>query len=171
MKNIFVFGADEFNLAQVRSLDRAQGYGFHARFNHREVKAGPEFPVEALYEGALEQLKNFTGPVDAIVGYWDFPVSTMLPLLRQPFGLPSPSFEAVLKCEHKYWSRLEQRRIIPEYIPNFCAVDPFVNNPEQQITVDYPFWIKPVKAASSHLGFKVRNDAELEPAIKVLTDR
>ena len=171
MNNIFVFGADEFNLAQMRSLDGAQGYGFHELFNHREVKTGPEFPVEALHKGALEQLKNFTGSVDAIVGYWDFPVSTRLPLLHQPFGLPSPGLEAVLECAHKYWSRLEQRRIIPEYIPNFCALDPFVDNTEQQITVDYPFWIKAMKAASSHLGFKVRNDAELEPAIKVLTDR
>ena len=168
MKNIFVFGADEFNLAQMRSLEGAQQYRFHELFDHRDVKAGPEFPVEALYEGALEQLKNFPGPIDAIVGYWDFPVSTMLPLLRQPFGLPSPDFEAVLKCEHKYWSRLEQRRAIPEYVPDFCAVDPFLENPRQQITVDYPFWIKPVKAASSHLGFKVRNDTEFEHAIQAI---
>lgn len=168
MKNIFVFGADEFNLAQMRSLEGAQQYRFHELFHHRDVKAGSEFPVEALYEGALKQLKNFPGPVDAIVGYWDFPVSTMLPLLRQPFGLPSPDFEAVLKCEHKYWSRLEQRRAIPEYVPDFCAVDPFLENPRQQITVDYPFWIKPVKAASSHLGFKVRNDTEFEHAIQAI---
>ncbi|MFQ5643857.1 MAG: acetyl-CoA carboxylase biotin carboxylase subunit family protein [Thiogranum sp.] len=152
----------------MRSLAGAQRYRFHELFHHREVKAGPEFPVEALYKGALEQLKNFSGSIDAIVGYWDFPVSTMLPLLRQPFGLPSPSFEAILKCEHKYWSRLEQRKIIPEYIPDFCVVDPFVDNPGQQVTVDYPFWIKPVKSASSHLGFKVRNDAEFEHAIQAI---
>ena len=47
MKNIFVFGADEFNLAQMRSLQCAQSYRFHELFKHREVKAGPEFPVEA----------------------------------------------------------------------------------------------------------------------------
>ena len=168
VQNIFVFGADEFNLAQMRSLEGAQNYRFHPLFHHREVTAGPEFPVAELHKGALEQLQSFSGPIDAIVGYWDFPVSTMLPLLRRPFGLPSPSFDAVLKCEHKYWSRLEQRKVIPEYIPDFCAVDPFADNPVQQITVDYPFWIKPVKAASSHLGFKVRNHAELEIAVQAL---
>jgi biotin carboxylase len=169
-KNIFVFGADEFNLSQMRALDTANQYRFHELFGYNEVKAGPEFPVKQLYEGALEQLDQFSGSVDAIVGYWDFPVSTMLPLLRQHYDLPSPSFEAVLKCEHKYWSRLEQSRVIPEFIPDYCVVDPFADNYRQQISVAYPFWIKPVKAASSHLGFKVTNDKELEQAIKKIRE-
>ena len=165
MKNIFVFGADEFNLSLMRSLDSAHEYCFHELYQYSEVKTGKEFPVETLYEGALARLNSYPGSVDAIVGYLDFPVSTMLPLLCQSLGLPSPSFEAVLKCEHKYWSRLEQRRVIPEYIPNFCSVDPFKDDYKQQITLDYPFWLKPVKAVLSHLGFMVRNDSELEMAI------
>jgi hypothetical protein len=92
VNNIFVFGADEFNLAQIRSLEGAENYRIHKLFHHREVKAGAEFPVETLYKGALERLEQFPGSIDAIVGYWDFPVSTMLPLLRQPFGMPSTSF-------------------------------------------------------------------------------
>jgi hypothetical protein len=167
-KNIFVFGVDDFNLSQMRALDTAENYRFHELFSYEEVKAGPEFSVKQLYDGAIEKLNQFPGSIDAIVGYWDFPVSTMLPLLRQHFHLPSPSFESVLKCEHKYWSRLEQSRVIPEFIPDFCAVDPFADNYRQQISIDYPFWIKPVKSASSHLGFKITNDAELDHVIKVI---
>jgi biotin carboxylase len=169
-KNIFVFGADEFNLSQMRALDTAKNYCFHELFSYQEVKAGPEFPVKQLYDAAIEKLNQFPGSIDAIVGYWDFPVSTMLPLLRQPYHLPSPSFEAVLKCEHKYWSRLEQSRVIPEFIPDYCAVDPFADDYRQQISVAYPFWIKPVKAASSHLGFKVTNDKELDHVIKLIRE-
>jgi hypothetical protein len=165
MKNIFVFGADEFNLSLMRSLGSAQKYYFHELYQYSEVKKGKKFPVKALYKGAITRLKSYPGCVDAIVGYLDFPVSTMLPLLCQSLGLPSPNFEAVLKCEHKYWSRLEQRRVIPHYIPDFCAVDPFKDDCRQQITLDYPFWIKPVKAVLSHLGFMVRNDSELDMAI------
>lgn len=168
MKNIFVFGADEFNLAQMRELKGAQQCRFHELFTHSEVKAGPEIPAKQLYEGALEKLDNFPGSVDAIVGYWDFPVSTMLPLICRHYGLPSASFEAVLKCEHKYWSRLEQKRLIPEHIPEFCAVDPFSSDPRSGITVEFPFWIKPVKSAASHLGFRVRNEAELDHAIQAI---
>ena len=170
-KNIFVFGADEFNLAQMRALEGSDAYRFHTLFSYQEVKAGPAFPVQALYEGAFEQLDRFDGTIDAIVGYWDFPVSTMLPLLRQPYALPSPRYEAVLKCEHKYWSRLEQQRVVPDYIPDFCIVDPFADNVQQQISVPYPFWIKPVKAASSHLGFKVHNRVELDNVITTIRQK
>ena len=165
MKNIFVFGADKFNLSLMRSLESAQEYCFHDLYQYAEVKTGNEFPVKALYEGAVARLQKYPGSVDAIVGYWDFPVSTMLPLLCQAFDLPSPSFEAVLTCEHKYWSRLEQRRLIPQYIPDFCAVDPFKDDYRKQITLNYPFWLKPVKAVLSHLGFMVRSDSELDVAI------
>lgn len=165
MKNVFVFGADPFNVAQLEALNTGKQYKFHELFTLQEVKQGPEFPVQRLLDYGLEKLERFPGSVDAIVGCWDFPVSTMLPLLRRPFELASPSFESVLKCEHKYWSRLEQSRVVPDCVPDFCAVNPFAENLRGQISVDYPFWIKPVKAASSHLGFKVRNDAELELAI------
>jgi hypothetical protein len=167
VKNIFVFGADDFDLAEMRSLPGAGDWRFHTLFSHEEVKAGPEFPVRRLYEDAQQRLQAFPDSIDAIVGYWDFPVSTMLPLLRRRFDLPTPSFEAVLKCEHKYWSRLEQQRVIPAYVPAFCAIDPFADQPRRQLDLDYPFWIKPVKSASSFLGFMVRNDAEFEHAIRV----
>lgn len=56
--------------------------------------------------------------------------------------------------------------MIPEYIPDFCVVDPFKEGYRQQISLAYPFWLKPVKSASSHLGFMVRSDSELDMAIK-----
>ncbi|MEX2470048.1 MAG: ATP-grasp domain-containing protein [Pseudohongiellaceae bacterium] len=164
-KNVFVFGADPFNMKKLKALQVARHCRFHELFSHREVKAGPEIPVRMLYEKGLDRLRSFTGSVDAIVGYWDFPVSTMLPLLRQPFALPSPNYEAVLKCEHKYWSRLEQSKAVPDYVPDYCLLDPFSDDYAARISVDYPFWIKPVKSASSYLGFKVRNRAELDKAI------
>ena len=170
-KNIFVFGADTFNVSQMQALESARHYHFHDLFSYQQLKAGPQFQAQTLYERALEQLNRYPGTIDAIVGYWDFPVSIMLPLLRQPYQLPSPSYKAVLICEHKYWCRLEQKKVVPEYIPDFCAVNPFDDNYRQSITVQYPFWIKPVKAASSHLGFKVRNDVELDHVIRIIRQK
>lgn len=167
-KNVFVLGADEFNLSQMRAFDSENKYNFHTLFDYSELEIGSEFPVDELYKEGLEQLEKFPGCIDAIVGYWDFPVSTMLPLFRKPYDLPSPSYEAVLKCEHKYWSRLEQSRVIAQHIPEFCAVDPFADDYRQQISVAYPFWIKPVKAVLSHLGFKINNEADLDHAIQII---
>lgn len=93
--NVFVFGLDDFNLAQLRALPHADQYRFHELYRHDEVKAAPEFPVEALLHGARERLDAF-----------------------------------------------------PE-----------------RITVDFPFWIKPVKSAGSYLGFKVRHARDLDEAL------
>jgi len=167
--NIFVLGLDDFHRAQLETLGGPEEYRFHELYSHSQVKPGDgsEFPVAELLEGAIAKLEAFDGPVDAIVGFWDFPVSTMLPLLRAPWKLPSPTFEAVLKCEHKYWSRLEQRNAVPEYTPAFCTVDPFADDVAAQVRLDYPFWLKPIKAASSYLGFMVRNRHELEQAMAI----
>ncbi|XKH01547.1 ATP-grasp domain-containing protein [Marinobacter nauticus] len=165
--NVFVFGADEFNLNQIQALETGHEFSLHPLFDYADIREqGLQIEVERLYQQALNKLDSFTDSVDAIVGYWDFPISTLLPLLRERYNLPSPSLEAVLKCEHKYWSRVEQSKVVPEYIPNFCAVDPFAEDYREQISLEYPFWIKPVKGASSYLAFKVKNDAELDHAIE-----
>ncbi|MCC5858659.1 MAG: ATP-grasp domain-containing protein [Ectothiorhodospiraceae bacterium] len=165
-RNIFVVGIDDFHLAQFQFLPDARHYRFHPLFTREELKSGDRFPVARLLHDGREQLHRFQGHIDAIVGYWDFPVSTVLPILRQPFGLPGPTLESVLRCEHKYWSRLEQARTVPEHIPPFCAVNPFHADPLSTLTVDFPFWIKPVKAVLSCLGFRVRDKLEFQHAIE-----
>lgn len=115
--------------------------------------------MRRLLEEGTARLRAFPGRVDAVVGYWDFPVSTALPLLRQGIGLPTTSLESVLKCEHKYWSRIIQAEVIPDHVPRFCAVNPFADDPGAGLTLPYPFRIKPVKSVLSHLGFLVRDVA------------
>ena len=153
--NIFVVGLDDFHLGQLQTLPGAEGYAFHALFTREEVKPCARFPVRRILIEGRERLSQFPGTADAVVGFWDFPVSTILPLLRQARDLPGPTLESVLKCEHKYWSRLEQARVAPEHIPAFCAVNPFADDPLREVTLDFPFWIKPVKSVLSYLGFRI----------------
>jgi hypothetical protein len=88
----------------------------------------------------------------------------MVPLLCQRYGLPSVSLEAVLKCEHKYWSRLEQQKVIDE-LPNFGIVDLEQDRPRPPDDVKYPMWLKPVKSASSELAYQVDNDTTFEETV------
>ena len=164
--NIFVVGLEDFQRKQLESLPKAGRYCFHGLFNHRDIKDRDQLPVKELLTDGIDQLQAFPESVDAIVGYWDFPVSTLLPLLRQAMGLPSPSLESVLKCEHKYWSRLLQQQMIPKHVPRFALVDPFSADPLAQIPLDFPFWIKPVKSVSSHLGFRINDRADFDHAIQ-----
>ena len=166
--NIFVVGLDDFHLAQLQTLPRAPEYAFHPLFTREELKHGDQFPVRWLLAEGEARLRAFPGKVDAIVGYWDFPVSTTLPILRQRMGLPTPTLESVLKCEHKYWSRLEQAGVVAGHIPPFCAVDPFAPDPLSQVTLDFPFWIKPVKSVLSHLGFLIRDRSDFAHAIEAI---
>ncbi len=163
--DVFILGLDDFHLRQLQQLRSADAYRFHELYRKQDVKSDAQDVAERVLAGARDRLARFPGRVDAVVGYWDFPVSTMLPLLRRDLGLPTPSFEALLKCEHKFWSRLEQARSIPGHIPAFCAVDPFDDASVNAIALEFPFWIKPVKSVLSYLGFKVESARQLEQAI------
>lgn len=154
-KNIFVVGLEPFNLRLLQAVRHTDDYRFHALLDYDEIAAARRFDMEALLDKARAILRAFPEAIDAIVGYWDFPTILMMPILRREFGLKGPTLESVLRCEHKYWSRIEQAKVVPEHVPGFALVDPFDENAVDNIDLAYPFWIKPIKAHSSLLGFLV----------------
>ncbi|MDZ7825168.1 MAG: hypothetical protein U5R48_02935 [Gammaproteobacteria bacterium] len=120
---------------------------------------------------AEARLDAFDGSIDAIVGYIDFPVSTMLPILCRKFGTRSTSLESLLKCEHKYWSRSVQREVIPEHIPKFTYFDPFDDDALSRIgeaDLRFPFFVKPIKSSGSRLGFRIDKPEDFDYAIERL---
>ncbi|HKK29969.1 MAG TPA: D-alanine--D-alanine ligase [Alphaproteobacteria bacterium] len=172
MKNIFIIGLEPFNLKLLQELPGAGEYRFHDLLGYRKAvrPEGGHIDLPGLLNLAEQQLAGFSGSIDAIIGYWDFPSSVIAPILRHRHGIVAPSLEAVAACEHKIWSRIEQRRVIPEMVPRFDAVDPFADDPFSQISVDFPFWLKPVKAHSSYLGFKIRSHADFEEHLPVIRE-
>lgn len=165
-RNIFVLGLDETNRATLEQLPAADRYGFHRLLTIEELQQGHEIPMQQLLDRAVRQLEAFDGTIDAIVGYWDFPVSSMVPILNARFGLRSASLESVLRCEHKYLSRVEQAKVIDEY-PRFALVDP--DDPGRP-ALAYPFWVKPVKSFSGELAFRVDDDAGYQHALQEIRD-
>ncbi|WP_246107055.1 ATP-grasp domain-containing protein [Pseudonocardia kunmingensis] len=163
VQNVFVLGLDEHNAQLLRSLPGADRYRFHALLDIDDLLHRETIPVPELLEQAQRQLAEFDGRVDAVIGFWDFPISTMVPILARRLGLPWPSLESVLKCEHKYWSRLEQRAVIEE-VPRFGLLDLDDPAPDLPEGLAYPVWIKPVKSASSKLAFRVENHKQLHDA-------
>ncbi|TDW29391.1 ATP-grasp domain-containing protein [Cryobacterium psychrophilum] len=162
-RNIFVLGLDELNLSTLLRLADADQYDFHQLLTRRELQTGT-VSVPELLDKARRQLDSFDGSIDAIMGYWDFPVSMMVPILCTHYGLPSAGLEAVLKCEHKYWSRLEQRKVIDEYVP-FGLLDLTDDNPTLPAPLSYPVWIKPIKSTASQGALYVENDEQLRDSL------
>ena len=166
-RNIFVAGLDPFNLRLLQNVRHAERYVFHRLYEQREICYAPRFDMEALLDKGRAILRDFDGQIDAIVGYWDFPSIVMLPILRREFGMRGPSLESVLRCQHKYWSRVEQAKVLPDQVPRFAMVDPFAANPGEA-PLDYPFWLKPVTAHSSLLGFRVGDQADYARALTAI---
>lgn len=166
--DVFVLALDEHNEQILRDLPDAEQYRFHSLLSRSEL-FGEEIPLCDLLDKAADQLEAFEGSVDAIIGFWDFPVSSMVPILCRRFGrLCCASLEAVVKCEHKYWSRLEQQKVIDEY-PRFGLADP-ERDTDPPEGVNYPMWVKPVKSASSALAFAVANQQEFQDALVQIRD-
>ncbi|GAB3429307.1 ATP-grasp domain-containing protein [Actinophytocola sediminis] len=165
--NIVVLGLDEANLELMRRVPDAERYEFHGLMTIDELQLDDDIPVEDLLAGARARIAAFDGKIDAIVGFWDFPVSTLVPILSQEFGVRGASLDSVLRCEHKYWSRLIQREVITEY-PPFALVD--LDAPELPPEVGYPCWLKPVKSFSSKLAFEVTDRQEFDEAVAALRE-
>ena len=169
-KNIFVVGLDDFHLSQLRGLRRSGEYRFFPFLSYENVKRVRRFPVKELLDYPEQLLKEFDGSVDAVIGYWDFPVSTVLPLIQKQFGHSGASLVSVLKCEHKYWSRVLQKEVNPALIPDFEDIDPFQEQGRIQCCLSYPFWLKPVKSVLSHLGFLIHNRLELIESLTIIRE-
>lgn len=173
-RNIFIPALEEQQRKELKTLRHAETFSFHSLLDVPTLVESESFSFNQLLDDARRELKRTTdsgGSVDAIIAHWDFPTSVLVPILCKEYDIPTPSLESVLKCEHKYWSRLEQRKVIPDMVPDFCSVDPFAEDPLSQVTLDYPFWLKPVKAFSSQLGFKIENEAQFHEAIKETKER
>ncbi|MGD8340765.1 MAG: D-alanine--D-alanine ligase [Gammaproteobacteria bacterium] len=165
-KNIFVVGLEDFNLALLREVRHAEQYAFHGLLDYTRVTKDPNARVDELLRDAFAELDAFPGSIDAIVGYWDFPTVLMMPILRRRYGLHGPTLESVLRCEHKYWARIEQSGLGLDVVPPFALVDPFDEAASCEPPIPFPFWIKPIKAHSSKLGFRVSARKDYLHALK-----
>lgn len=171
MKNIFVLGLEDFNRTTLQGISNSRDYRFHGLLDYHQTEGAKDFRVAELITQARRVLDEFPERVDAILSYLDFPVSLMQPLLCHERGLRAPTLESVLKCEHKYWSRLEQRKVIPECIPRFVRFDPCAEDPLAQIDLPFPFWIKPIKSFESYLGFRIGNRHDFKRAIGQIREK
>lgn len=170
-KNIFVVGLNDFNRQRLEQLRGADRYRFHGVIAPEQVYDTEVFDIAAMLDEATRQLEAFEGRIDAIAGYMDFPVSTMLPILCERFGTRTTSLESLLKCEHKYWSRRVQREVIPDFIPGFTAFDPFDDDALTRIGeagLYFPFFVKPIKSSGSRLGFRIDTPEDFYQAIERL---
>jgi biotin carboxylase len=81
-------------------------------------------------------------------------------LVAERAGLPGTRPEAVLACQHKLYARQVMHQVCPEATPAFAALDAAYGEPIPE-GLDYPAFVKPVKAAFSVLARRVADHADL----------
>lgn len=81
-------------------------------------------------------------------------------LLAERMGWPGTSVEAVLACQHKLHARRLLQRVAPEANTGFELLPSHYGEPIPE-GLDYPLFVKPVKAAFSVLARRVHDRAEL----------
>ncbi len=170
-RNVFVVGLNDHNAERLKRLRGVEDVTFHQLLTPAQVSETQAFDIPAMLKEAEAKLDAFDGTIDAIVGYIDFPVSTMLPLLCSKYGTRNASLESLLKCEHKYWSRKVMAEVIPDHIPKFTAFDPFDDNALSKIgeaDLRFPFFVKPIKSSGSRLGFRIDSPEDFGYAIEKL---
>lgn len=165
-KNVFVLGVTAQQREELATVSGADELRFHALLDYHSLVDPDTYAFRELLDEARRQLDEFPGSVDAIIAHWDFPTSVLAPILAAERGLPVPSLRSVLKCEHKAWSRLTQREVIPECVPGFSMFDPFDENPLGTIGLEFPFWVKPVKSHSSQMGFEIHDAEQFATALE-----
>lgn len=84
----------------------------------------------------------------------------MVPILGRRYGLPTPNLKGVLKCEHKYRSRLEQQRATGAH-PKFALAD-LDGDAKPPERLSFPMWFTPVKSFSSEPAFQRDTTKDLD---------
>ncbi|MCV0397297.1 MAG: ATP-grasp domain-containing protein [Rhizobiaceae bacterium] len=165
---MYVVGLEPFNLGLLEKIPGADDIVIRELLSAGEaVEVPPGFRFHDLIALSEKRLGDGASP-DAILNYWDFPGSCLAPLLCLRNGLPGPRLDAVAAFEHKYWARQEMAACVPEATPKVCYVDPFAEEPASEISLPYPYWIKPIIGHSSFLGFRVEDEDDLHVAISAI---
>ncbi len=168
-KQVFIIGLDDFNLHKLQALPEAEECDFHAALEISEIRDVDEYDMEKLVNLCFERIDKH-GKIDAIASYYDFPGTVLVPVIAEKYGLPGPSLDSILKCEHKFWSRMEQQKVVPEHIPMFRAFDPFDEDVYEKLEMIPPFWIKPNKSFRSFLAYRVSSENHFYECLKPIRE-
>ena len=139
MRDILVLCPQERDVTAIRAARLEERYGVH--FEGSDLDQLTDFDPEPFLDEAAEI------PASGVVGTKD-QSALLAALLAARRGLPGPSPEALIACQHKPTSRERQRRVAPEATPDFAPLD-------GRIPFEVPFFVKPVVGRLSQNTYRI----------------
>jgi hypothetical protein len=105
-------------------------------------------------------VERWRGRIDGVFSNNEYFGALIAAVLAERLGLPGTPPAVMVTAQHKYYSRLAQQRIAPEAVPRF-SVFPFDVRHAAQVGLDFPLYVKPVRATFSVLARRVESFAAL----------
>ncbi len=86
-------------------------------------------------------------------------------LLTERLKLPGTPLKALLTAQHKYLARQIHQETLPDHVPSFCGFR-YDADASTAVTIEYPIFVKPVKAAFSVLAKRCDDELKLREHLK-----
>jgi ATP-grasp domain-containing protein len=145
MRDILVLCPQERDLRAVHAAGLEDGY--RLRFAGTDLDQLDAFDPE----GFLADCESI--PADGVVGTKD-QSALLAALLAERRGLPGPTPQALIACQHKPTSRVVQSQAAPEATPGFALL-------EGRVPFDVPFFVKPVVGRLSQNVYRIDDPRDL----------
>jgi hypothetical protein len=145
MRDLLVVSPQQRDVNAIRSAGLEERY--RVRYAGSDLDLLEEFdPVSFLAEWEVV-------PADGVVGTKD-QSALLAALIAQRRGLPGPTPDALIACQHKPTSRELQRNAAPEATPDFALLD-------SRVPFGLPFFVKPVVGRLSQNVYRIDEPADL----------
>lgn len=167
MKKILILFAKDWDQLELKTHQHSGQYQFffegfdlfHFPDNAKLIGFGA-----VRYIAKLEQKYRAIG-LDGIVSNHEQFGALIAAVLAQRLGLPGNDPLAIIACQHKFYSRVVQKRIVPDAVPSFSYI-PYPFDSQKPLDISYPFFIKPIKATYSVLAKQIDDGAALVRHLK-----
>lgn len=153
MKNILVICPTTWDMDQLNQLQFRERYHFIFEGHYSRNDPG-QFDVEEFLEHIVSTYKNHN--IDGVLGTHDYPGSILAAVTAKLLGYPCAEPQKILLCQHKYYSRKAQQRLVPTATPGFFPFHPDRTR-KTDLHLPFPFFVKPVKSFFSHMAKKINN--------------
>ena len=123
----------------------------------------PHLDILSLIDETVARYRH--SGVSGVTSGVGYPGMSAASIIARRLGLPGPSPESVMCCEHKYYSRVAQKRFVPEAVPDFHLLDAGALESAGAVTT-FPSFLKPVKSCMSINAHRIEDRKQLGDVAK-----
>lgn len=150
---------DEFEYSHARHSGRFRFH--HEGFDLFSFPSNAQLMWFDILRFVERMVRKYGGRVQAVVSNNEQFGALAAALIAQRLGLPGTDPQSILLSQHKFYMRERLAAVMPEANPRYCTFPHTFRSPAD-VGIDFPFFVKPVKAAYSVLARRVDNFDQLK---------